>query len=324
MRLAKSPVTYRPAPGGGRSDGSTLLVRVGGLQWHERDSLYGAAPADRAFVTHIDDAGRIAVRFGDGDSGARPATGAEVRASYRRGLGAHGNVPAGALSVPLDRPAGLKGVINPLPAAGGVDPERPSDTRVNAPGSVRTFGRIVSLRDFEDQARATGLVSKARAAWTWAGTEPLVALTVAGPGGAHVRDLVHEDLAADLDARRDPNRRLRIDDYDEVAIAVRAKIVAHDPDRKAEDVVAAATAALDALFAFDARGLGQPVHLSDVFAALQSATGVVGVDIDKLGYRDASAWTAHQLASVAVAEHLPVLPNELAALAAADREVTIQ
>jgi hypothetical protein len=314
LRLAKAPVTQRLAPGGGRSAGSSLRVRVGGLRWHGRDSLYGAGPDERVFVAQVDDSGRTAVRFG-GES-ARPATGAEIRAEYRHGLGAAGNVPAGALNVPLDRPAGLRSVVNPLPAVGGRDPEELKALRLNAPGSVRTFGRIVSLRDFEDQARATGLVEKARASWSRQGSEPLVALTVAGPGGTQLSDKLRDDLATDLDARRDPNRRLRIDDHVDVAIAVSARIVARHPDRSGEDVAAAAGQALERLFAFEARELGQPVHLSDVFAALQGAPGVVGVDVDRFGYLDPAAWVAHEVAEVVVAERLPIGPGELAALAA--------
>ena len=43
--------------------------------------------------------------------------------------------------------------INPTAANGGADPESRDQSRTNAPNTVRTFGRIVSLQDFADQAR---------------------------------------------------------------------------------------------------------------------------------------------------------------------------
>jgi hypothetical protein len=56
---------------------------------------------------------------------------------------------------------GLKSVTNPAGAAGGADPESLDQARTNAPNTVRTFGRIVSLRDFEDAAREFAGVAKA-------------------------------------------------------------------------------------------------------------------------------------------------------------------
>ena len=54
------------------------------------------------------------MQFGDGERGARLPTGSNnVRAKYRKGIGAGGNVKAGALAQLLDRPLGVKGVEQP-------------------------------------------------------------------------------------------------------------------------------------------------------------------------------------------------------------------
>lgn len=42
-----------------------------------------------------------------------------VRAVYRKGIGAAGNLATGQLSQATDRPLGLRAVTNPIPAAGG-------------------------------------------------------------------------------------------------------------------------------------------------------------------------------------------------------------
>jgi len=51
------------------------------------------------------------------------------------------------------------------------------------------LGRIVSLRDYEDFARAFAGISKALATWTWNGEQHGVFLTIAGTGGAQVESL---------------------------------------------------------------------------------------------------------------------------------------
>jgi hypothetical protein len=321
LRFAKAPLTRVPEPGALHGGRNVVEVRVDGLRYHERERLYGAGPDDRVFVVETDDDGTQYARFGDGVQGARPPTGAQVRADYRRGLGLAGNVGAGALSSPLTRPKGLKGVVNPVAAGGGAEPETAEQARENAPNTVRTFDRIVSLRDVEDQARANALVAKAAAAWTWVGADLGVALTVAGPAGALLTGDQLADLRADLDARRDPNRPLLVRGYRPVALSVKLALIAIDPDRRADDVREAA-AALLAHFAFASRRFGRPVRLSEVFVAAQAALGVLGIDVNRMTLALASERTAHQLNNDPVQERIDLRPDELATLAPADLEVT--
>jgi predicted phage baseplate assembly protein len=316
--LAKPPLTRVPHPGSPHGGQSTLVVRVDGVQWQEQERLYGAAPDARVFVVEVDDAGKHEVCFGDGVQGARLPTGSQVDADYRTGLGSAGNVGRGALSSPLSHPKGLKSVTNPLPAAGGADAETAEEARENAPNTVRTFERIVSLQDIEDQARSNALVAKAHAVYMPVGPDLGVALTVAGPGGATLGTAQLADLQADLDARRDPNQRLVIRGHRPLALHLELRLIAIDPDLRAEDVRASAVAALLAHFAFEARAFGQPVRVSEAFVAAQSATGVVGADVEALTLADATQLAPHGLSGDPVQERIDLAPDELATLAAAD------
>ena len=125
------------------------------MAWEEVPSLYGRGPAERVFtVRHTEDAEAV-IQVGDGKAGARLPTGREnVRATYRSGTGLAGEVGAGALTLLKTRPYGIRAVTNPLPAGGAEDPEALEDARTNAPVTVLTLDRIVSLRDYEDFARA--------------------------------------------------------------------------------------------------------------------------------------------------------------------------
>ena len=150
---------------------------------------------------------------------------------------------------------------------------------------MRTFGRAVSLQDFQDLITTSGEVAKALATWVWDGYAPAVHLTVAGQDGGTFSDLT--SLGATLANARDPNIRLLIDNYATVPIRVAAKLWV-DPARSQSDVVAAANAAvLDAL-SFDELDLGEPLHLSFIYAVLQGVTGVVAADVTSFGFRSTS------------------------------------
>jgi hypothetical protein len=73
-------------------------------------------------------------------------------------------------------------------------------------------------------------------------------------------------------------------------------------------VLAAARAALLAYFDFASMPLGRAVHASDVYAALQGATGVVAVDLDVFHLKGWAALTPVERAVRAVTAD-PVQPH---------------
>jgi hypothetical protein len=283
--LAKSPVTH--LPGAGASGvASTLELLVDGVKWQEVPTLYGRGPTEQVYVTHLADDGTRTVQGGDGETGARiPSGRGNVVARYRQGLGLAGRVRAQALTTLLDRPKGLRSVTNLLPSDGGADPEPLAEARRNAPGTVRTFGRAVSLRDFEVVARASGEVAKAHATWVWGGDARAVHLTVAGQLGATFSADALARFKAVLDAQRDINIPLRLDNYLRVPIVVTATLHV-DERRVAEEVAAAARTQLLAALSFEALPFGGAVHLSDTYAVLQEVPGVLAVDVNRLHFKN--------------------------------------
>jgi uncharacterized phage protein gp47/JayE len=281
--LQKQPLTYVPGDG---PDGvmSTLSVRVNGLLWQEVAGLYEQAPDAQVYSTSTSEDGRRAVQFGDGSIGGAllPTGQGNVSATYRAGAGIAGRVGPNALTTLLDRLQGLTGVTNPMSAEGGADPESLQTIRQNAPRTVRTFGRVVSLQDFADLITASGEVAKAEAIWVWDGLAPAVFMTVAGQDGGVFSDPA--SLAANLDNARDRNRRLLVGNYQPVPILVSATILTL-PQYVESDVLASAHDALIAALSFDNLSLGQPVHLSGIYTALQDVPGVQAVDITLLAFR---------------------------------------
>lgn len=288
--LKKAPVTYVPsaASTGGES---SLQVLVNGMLWREVDSFYGQASTDTVYTIRIDDEGNTVVHFGDGENGARPPAGrANIVARYRQGLGLDGRVVNESIKNALDKPKGLKGVINPAASDGGADPESLDEARDNAPATVRTFDRAVSLLDFEDLIKESGEVAKAKATWVWIAGRRVAHLTIAGQQGATFSTSALSRLHAGLNAQRDPNRPLRLDNYLPVAIEIAATVDVDDAYISSK-VAAAARTALEAALSFETQPFGQPVHLSDIYAVLQNVSGVVAVDVDRLMFKQPAMMT---------------------------------
>jgi len=305
FRLLDQPLTYLPAatPSGGRS---TLAVRVDGALWTEVDSLYGQPPDGRVYLTRAAEDGTVTVQFGDGVTGARLPTGRDnVAASYRIGTGLAGNLPAGRISLLLSRPLGVQEVTNPAPAGGADDPEPLARARRNAPTTVLTLDRIVSLRDYQDFAGSFLGIGKARASVAWDGQRRVVRLVVATADGKPVDPAsdLHRHLAGGIDAARHPAHQVQLVPFQPRPVTVGLKL-AVAPDRLAADVFPAVRSALTAAFGFERREFGQPVTAGEVLAVVQLVPGVAGAVLAALNL--AGSTGRHPLLPAAATELLTV------------------
>ena len=280
--LAHYPLTYLQStdPSGAKA---ALEVRVNDVRWDEVPTLYATGPADRAYAVRTDEQGKPYVQFGDGIRGARLPSGSNnVRAKYRKGLGGAGNVGSDALAQLLDRPLGVKGVTNPAPASGGVDPEPETAARASMPLGVRTLGRAVSLLDYEDFARAFAGVAKAHAAVLplLGGRTIVVTVALSGVLAAQSSERLG-DLADALRSHGDPQVQVAVLAGSTQTFRVGLR-VAIDPAYEADAVLAGVEAALRTAFAFDARSFTDPVYRSGVINVIHAVSGVLAADIDAL------------------------------------------
>lgn len=276
--LRRPPTTYLSAASSSGAQ-STLSLRVNGLLWRERPSLYGAGPHEHVFATRIDNEARMTLMFGDGRQGARLPTGQmNLRASYRTGLGADGEVAAGSLTMPRALPLGLRGVSNPLAAGGAQDPEKLQDARRNAPLTLLTFERVVSLPDYRDYARAFPGIGKARADLVSVNGGARVLVSVLGATGGPPDAQVLSNLSQAIRDQSDPSQRFELK-----AAALRyfrctASLVI-DARHETDAVLATGKQQLLQAYGFGARELAQPVTAAAVLALLQRVPGVVALDL---------------------------------------------
>src|SRR5262249_23901336 len=164
---------------------STLGVTVDDVSWKEKDTLYQQARTARVFATLNQVGGHTDILFGDGVEGSTLPTGQNnVHANYRNGSGLAGNVLAGSITPLMDRPLGDSGVYKPQAATGGQDAQSVDGIRENAPLSVLTLGRAVSVTAYQNFARSFAGIAKAYAIWIPSGPGRGVFVTVAAAGGS--------------------------------------------------------------------------------------------------------------------------------------------
>jgi hypothetical protein len=281
--LKQAPLTFvEAATPTGRA--TSLDVKVNGVDWEERESLYKAGPAERVYATLNGVGGASDVLFGDGVEGPRLPTGQNnVHAHYRIGLGRAGNVGAGAITTLVDRPLGVSGVTNPAPAAGGQDAQSVDDIRANAPLTVLTLGRAVSILDYQNFAASFAGVAKAHAIWIPSGTARGVFLTVAGVDGA-VFPAGSQTLAKLVEALHDfgnPLIPIAVQSYVETLFGFSADLQ-YDPAYDQKSVEANVRSALASAFSFEARNFGQAVSIDEIAATIQAVAGVIAVNVTGL------------------------------------------
>lgn len=280
--LSERPLTYLSASTeSGRV--STLRMFVNDVEWYEVGQLPGRGPNDRVFVSRETESGTV-VQFGDGLTGARLPTGvANVRAVYRAGAGFAGRVGANRLTTLASRPAGLAGVANPVKSEGGAEPETAGQARSNISLEVRTLGRVVSLRDYEDFARSFSGVAKARATWARSGGRRGVVITVAGDEGDALPpgSPIHDSLVEAFAKAGDSLVPVHLVDHQPRQFRVAADLRIRD-GYQTELVREAVDTALRSSFDFDKRGLGQSVFASELLETMHSVPGVLAADLTLL------------------------------------------
>jgi predicted phage baseplate assembly protein len=309
--LKQFPVTYvQAATPTGRQ--STLQVQVNGVAWAEVPTLYQQPPSAQVFATLNQSDGTTEVIFGDEVEGATLPTGQNnVQADYRIGSGSTGNVAAGTLTTLIDRPLGVSGVTNPQAATGGQDAQSVDDIRSNAPQTVLTLGRAVSIADYQSYAATFAGISKAYAIWIPSGPGRGVFLTVAGVNGEALppSNPTLGYLVNSLQSYGSPLIPVTVVSFLETLFSLSAD-VRYDPRHDQPTVQAQILATLSETYSFANRTFGRGVSSDEIAAVIQGVPGVIAVNVTSLTPGVTSA--AGDLASQGGAFSISKLNNWLA------------
>ena len=282
FHLKRIPLTYVSAPTPSGS-ASSLQVRVNDLEWEESETFYGLGAADEKYVVRLADDGTPTLTFGD--PAARPRTGQQnIRATYRTGIGLSGNVDAGSLSMLQSRPPGLRAVTNPLAASGGADPQDLAHARRNAPLTVLTLDRIVSLDDYESFAQAFAGIGKAQAVAVWSGEDHLVHITVAQANGDPVDPVspLYQTLLQAIQRAHDPVQSFMVAAYQPLSFNLTARLLIEKPRYIPQLVMTQVAETLKQAFSFENRSFAQAVTAAEIVALIQSVPGVIASTLTQL------------------------------------------
>ena len=283
FKLKQTPLTYTqaPTPSGAQS---SLGITANGASWTQVATLYDQSPGAQVYqVLNLPGGGALA-QFGDGVEGATLPTGQNnLIANYRVGIGMAGNVGPGTITTLVDRPLGVKGVNNPMAATGGQDAQSLSDIRTNAPQSVLTLGRAVSITDYQNLAATFAGIAKAYAIWIPNGANRGVFLTVAAAGGAALPadSLTLANLVKALGSYGNPNIRVQAQSYYETLFGLDADI-AYNPAYDVSSVNTAVMTLLTSTYGFTSRTFGQGVSGDEIATLIQGVPGVLGVNVKKV------------------------------------------
>jgi len=260
----------------------------GGLWSPRRDLLSSNAFAEE-FVAEVDDDGRATLRFGDDQYGQRATPEAEFTAIYRVGNGASGNIGADSLAHILTTESRITSVRNPMPARGGVDPESIEQVRQIAPSAFRVQDRAVTPEDYAAVAERHREVQRAAATVRWTGSWRTIFLTVDRRGGRPVDADFEQDLRLHLERYRMAGQDIEIDGPQFVPLEIEMTVCVQ-PSYFRSDVKAALLLVFSnttrpdgtqGVFHPDRFTFGQPVYLSELYAAAQALQGVRFVTIEK-------------------------------------------
>jgi len=288
FQLADSPVI----------SGSISLL-VGSINYSEVQYLIDFNGYDPVFSTYTNASGTTFIVFGDNISGRVPPNNAEIYATYRVGGGAEGNVATNTIRFVLTNAASGLSVLNKFvsgsddgSASGGADPESTDSIRINAPLSVRSLNRAVSLSDYSSLVVQVSGVAKAIAiADVYSSVTVFFApygdkgIQIDGVTPSTVFNTLKATVQEYLVDKIPANTTVTFQPPSYVPVLIDAAVTCL-PQYKQSLVEADVNSIISELLAFDNVAFADRITLQDVLAAISSVQGVAYAQITRLVRED--------------------------------------
>ena len=259
-KLAKSPLIQ-----------DSVSVVVGSLNYTQVPYLIDYNNYDPVFSIYTNAAKESYVLFGDNVSGRIPNLSAVIYATYRVGGGASGNVAAETLNSIITNPVAGLTVTNLAAADGGADEESTDSIRVNAPLSLKSLNRAVSLSDYSSLAKAAG-VAKANAI---ADVYSSVTIYFApyGDKGVEIDGVTPSTIFN--------TKKVTVNDYLVGKVPANTTVTYQPPSYVPVDLTVEVTVLAQY------RSFQDRITLQDIMSVIKSVNGVAYVQVNKLVRNDA-------------------------------------
>ena len=288
FKLSKTPVIER-----------SVTLTVNGITYTQVPYLIDYQNYDPVFSTYTNAQGVTYVVFGDNVSGRIPPVNAQITATYRIGGGASGNVGVNTIKFILTNGVSGLSVLNQFisssdsgAASGGGDFESTDAIRVNAPLSLRTLERAVSLSDYANLCIKGGAAKAVAIADVYTSVTVYFApfgdkgVNLDGTTPSNVFNNTVTTLRAYLNNKIPANTTITFQPPSYVNTLIDADITVL-PQYKQSLVLSEVTAKLDTLFQFDNVIFADRVTINDITSAINSVPGVAFVEPTKIVRSDA-------------------------------------
>lgn len=218
----------------------------------------------------------------------RPPDMSTIKVTYRVGLGAEGNVGAESLGSVInpgnvsDWPA-IMNVRNPLPAWGGTEPEAIEQARQWAPAAFHAEQfRAVTEGDYARVASKHPDVAKAVATFRWTGSWPTVFVAIDPVGRTDVPIELEKRVKGWIQGHALAGYDVEIDPPTFVPLHIEIEVCVAPNYFRAHVEEALSTALSNQSLPHGQRGFfhpdnftfGQPLYLSELYAAVEQVEGV--------------------------------------------------
>ena len=255
---------------------AAIDVTVGGRTWQQVGGFQDSGPIDTHYTVRMTEEGRLKITFGDGRHGRRLPSGVNnVRITHRKGNGLAGNLAAGSFTKAAKPHYLVAQVRQPLPATGGNDMEPLDALRENAPATVLTLERAVSLADVVHLVTGQSSVWQARAFIrpTGLGSSQKIEVVVVPAGGGELGGLAGT-LTEFIRAHAGPGLEIIVSGYQQQTFSLDVRIAVDTASYNPETIAATVGTALEAAFGLQQRRLGQDLFLSEVYQVVENVEGV--------------------------------------------------
>ncbi|MCF6324884.1 MAG: hypothetical protein L3J89_11280 [Gammaproteobacteria bacterium] len=271
---------------------AAVVVSVDQRRWMQVETLNDSEPEDPHYVVRMNEDGTLRIIFGDGRRGRRLSSGNNnVQIQYRTGVGVNANLTPYQLKKMVKPHALIEGIKQPLSCRGGNEMEAVSSLRENAPSSLLTLSRAVSLSDFTHLAAASSSVWQARAIRlmpSGLGRSDNIEVVVVPAGGGELASL-KESLAESLQQHALPGVSVSVSAYQPVIFDLKVTIRVNTDEYDAAFVAEDVRLALLSGFSLAQVKLGASLYYSQLIDVVEGVEGVENCEclINADGFRDA-------------------------------------
>jgi hypothetical protein len=302
---------------------NSIDIVINGVSYTQVQYLIDYNNFDAVFSATTNAAGTTFVTFGDNVSGRIPPNGAKIFATYRIGGGVEGNVSTNTIRYVLTNPVSGLSVSNQDvsvsgdgAATGGADSESTDDIRINAPKSVRTLNRAVSLRDYAELCiQVSGVAKAISVADVY--TSVTIYFAPFGDKGVQVDGVTPSTVFNTLSTavldylvdRAPANTTVTLQPPSYVPIDLNISITVL-PQYKQSLVQSAVEETILSLLDFSNVSFADRITIQDILTAISSVNGVAYANLSKLIRQD--ELNTHTITNKALASNVATLTTSVA------------